>query len=198
MWEPRGARTLWSERHGACQARAGRRCAARRAGAPPRAAGARIVFTNGCFDLLHPGHVRYLEAARALGDVLVVGLNDDASVRRLKGPGRPILPLAERAEVLAGLAAVDHVSPFAEDTPLALIEALAPDVLVKGADWAADDIVGRDQVLARGGPRRAHRPGARRLDDASSSGASAAAPDRRPFARPGPPWYLPAPHGARM
>jgi len=119
--------------------------------APRRAEGARIVFTNGCFDLLHAGHVRYLEAARALGDVLVVGLNDDVSVRRLKGPGRPILPLAERAEVLAGLAAVDHVIAFADDTPLALIEALAPDVLVKGADWAAADIVGRDPVLARGG-----------------------------------------------
>jgi D-beta-D-heptose 7-phosphate kinase/D-beta-D-heptose 1-phosphate adenosyltransferase len=116
-----------------------------------RASGARLVFTNGCFDLLHPGHVRYLEAARALGDVLVVGLNDDASVRRLKGPGRPVLDLAERAEVLAGLAAVDHVVPFTEDTPMHLIEALQPDVLVKGADWGADDIVGREVVLARGG-----------------------------------------------
>jgi rfaE bifunctional protein nucleotidyltransferase chain/domain len=119
--------------------------------APQRAAGARVVFTNGCFDLLHPGHVRYLAAARGLGDVLVVGLNDDASVRRLKGPGRPILTVAERAEVLAGLAAVDHVVVFDADTPQALIAALAPDVLVKGADWAADDIVGRDEVLARGG-----------------------------------------------
>jgi D-beta-D-heptose 7-phosphate kinase/D-beta-D-heptose 1-phosphate adenosyltransferase len=116
-----------------------------------RREGARIVFTNGCFDLVHAGHVRYLEAARGLGDVLVVGLNDDASVRRLKGPGRPILPLAERAEVLAGLAAVDHLVAFADDTPLALIETLVPDVLVKGADWAADDIVGREVVLARGG-----------------------------------------------
>lgn len=119
--------------------------------ASPRAAGARVVFTNGCFDLLHPGHVRYLEAARGLGDVLVVGLNDDASVRRLKGPGRPILRLAERAEVLAGLAAVDHVVPFTDDTPLRLIEVLEPDVLVKGADWAATDIVGADLVHARGG-----------------------------------------------
>lgn len=119
--------------------------------APGRVAGARVVFTNGCFDLLHPGHVRYLEAARALGDVLVVGLNDDASVRRLKGPGRPILRLPERAEVLAGLAAVDHLVPFTEDTPLRLIELLAPDVLVKGADWAAGQIVGADVVLARGG-----------------------------------------------
>jgi D-beta-D-heptose 7-phosphate kinase/D-beta-D-heptose 1-phosphate adenosyltransferase len=119
--------------------------------APRRAAGERIVFTNGCFDLLHPGHVRYLAAARALGDVLVVGLNDDASVRRLKGPGRPILSAAERAEVLAGLAAVDHVIVFDTDTPRALIAAVAPDVLVKGADWAEEDIVGRDEVVARGG-----------------------------------------------
>jgi rfaE bifunctional protein nucleotidyltransferase chain/domain len=116
-----------------------------------RATGARLVFTNGCFDLLHPGHVRYLEAARALGDLLVVGVNDDASVRRLKGPGRPILLLTERAEVLAGLTAVDHVVVFTEDTPLRVIEALQPDVLVKGADWGADEIVGRDVVLARGG-----------------------------------------------
>ena len=119
--------------------------------APARARGARVVFTNGCFDLLHPGHVRYLSAARALGDVLVVGVNDDASVRRLKGPGRPVLHLAERAEVLAALAAVDHLIVFGEDTPHALIGALLPDVLVKGADWAAEDIVGRDEVLAAGG-----------------------------------------------
>jgi rfaE bifunctional protein nucleotidyltransferase chain/domain len=119
--------------------------------APQRAAKKRVVFTNGCFDLLHPGHVRYLAAARALGDVLVVGLNDDASVRRLKGAPRPILGAEERAEVLAGLAAVDHVIFFPEDTPRALIAAVAPDVLVKGADWAAEDIVGSDEVLARGG-----------------------------------------------
>lgn len=119
--------------------------------APRRAAGARIVFTNGCFDLLHPGHVRYLAAARACGDVLVVGLNDDASVRRLKGPGRPVLGLDERAEVLAGLASVDHLIVFGDDTPLALIRALSPDVLVKGADWAEEDIVGRADVLAHGG-----------------------------------------------
>lgn len=116
-----------------------------------RTAGGRIVFTNGCFDLLHPGHVRFLEAARALGDVLVVGLNDDDSVRRLKGPGRPVLRLAERAEVLAALAAVDHIVAFAEDTPLRLIELLAPDVLVKGADWGPDEIVGRDAVRRGGG-----------------------------------------------
>ena len=119
--------------------------------APRRAAGARVVFTNGCFDLLHPGHVRYLAAARALGDVLVVGLNGDASVRRLKGPGRPILRLAERVEVLAGLAAVDHLIVFDEDTPRALVAALGPDVLVKGADWAENEIAGRDETLARGG-----------------------------------------------
>jgi D-beta-D-heptose 7-phosphate kinase/D-beta-D-heptose 1-phosphate adenosyltransferase len=119
--------------------------------APRRAAGARVVFTNGCFDLLHPGHVRYLAAAKALGDILVVGLNGDASVSRLKGPGRPVLRAAERAEVLGGLAAVDHIVMFDEDTPRALIAALGPDVLVKGADWAADDIVGSEEVLARGG-----------------------------------------------
>ena len=119
--------------------------------APRRAAGAKVVFTNGCFDLLHPGHVRYLAAARALGDVLVVGLNGDASVRRLKGAGRPVLRLDERVEVLAGLAAVDHLIVFDEDTPRALVAALAPDVLVKGADWAEEDIAGRDEVVARGG-----------------------------------------------
>ena len=118
--------------------------------APRRAAGARVVFTNGCFDLLHPGHVRYLAAARALGDVLVVGLNGDASVRRLKGPGRPILRAEERAEVLAGLAAVDHVISFDEDTPRALVAALGPDVLVKGADWE-HWIAGREEVEAAGG-----------------------------------------------
>ncbi len=118
---------------------------------PLRARGGRVVFPNGCFDLIHPGHVRYLAAARALGDALVVGLNDDASVRRLKGPGRPVLTAAERAEVLAALAAVDHVILFAQDTPRALIAALRPDVLVKGADWAPADIVGGDEVRAAGG-----------------------------------------------
>jgi D-beta-D-heptose 7-phosphate kinase/D-beta-D-heptose 1-phosphate adenosyltransferase len=119
--------------------------------APLRARGGRVVFTNGCFDLLHPGHVRYLGAARALGDALVVGLNDDASISRAKGPGRPILRAAERAEVLAGLAAVDHLIVFEDDTPRRLIAALRPDVLVKGADWAPDDIVGADEVRATGG-----------------------------------------------
>jgi D-beta-D-heptose 7-phosphate kinase/D-beta-D-heptose 1-phosphate adenosyltransferase len=118
---------------------------------PLRVRGGRVVFTNGCFDLLHPGHVRYLAAARALGDTLVVALNSDASVRRAKGAGRPILLQAERAELLAALAAVDHVILFDEDTPRDLVAALLPDVLVKGADWAAEDIVGADEVRAAGG-----------------------------------------------
>jgi D-beta-D-heptose 7-phosphate kinase/D-beta-D-heptose 1-phosphate adenosyltransferase len=116
-----------------------------------RAAGARVVFTNGCFDLIHPGHVRYLAAARAFGDVLVVGLNSDASVRRLKGAGRPVMTAEERSEVLAALTAVDHIVLFDDDTPRDLIRALAPDVLVKGADWAPDAIVGSADVLASGG-----------------------------------------------
>ena len=119
--------------------------------APLRATGRRIVFTNGCFDLLHPGHVRYLAAARALGDALVVGVNGDASVRRLKEAGRPILSLAERLEVLAALAAVDHVIAFDDDTPRALVEALRPDVLVKGADWPEAEIVGAAEVRSWGG-----------------------------------------------
>ena len=116
-----------------------------------RAAGRRIVFTNGVFDLLHPGHVRYLKAARALGDVLIVGLNGDTSVRRNKGPERPVNPQDERAEVLAALECVDAVVIFDEDTPAEIIRLVQPDVLVKGADWAADRIVGRDTVEARGG-----------------------------------------------
>ena len=110
-----------------------------------------MVFTNGVFDLLHPGHVRYLRQARALGDVLVIAVNADASVRRNKGPERPITPEQERAEVLAALDFVDAVTIFDEDTPLAIITAVQPDVLVKGADWAHDAIVGRDVVEARGG-----------------------------------------------
>ncbi|KHK02751.1 D-glycero-beta-D-manno-heptose 1-phosphate adenylyltransferase [Desulfovibrio sp. TomC] len=113
--------------------------------------GRTVVFTNGCFDLLHAGHVDVLTRARTLGDLLVVGLNDDASVVRLKGARRPITPVAERAYVLAGLACVDFVSPFAEDTPLELIEAVLPDVLVKGGDWPVSAIVGGDVVTARGG-----------------------------------------------
>ena len=119
--------------------------------ADARAAGRRVVFTNGVFDLLHPGHVRYLRQARALGDVLVIAINADASVRRNKGPERPITPEHERAEVLAALDFVDAVTVFDEDTPLAIITAVQPDVLVKGADWAHDAIVGRDVVEARGG-----------------------------------------------
>lgn len=109
------------------------------------------MFTNGVFDLLHAGHVRYLAAARALGDKLVVGVNADASVRRIKGPKRPLVPLRERAEVLASLACVGYVTPFADDTPARLIRAVQPDVLVKGADWAAGEIVGGAFVRARGG-----------------------------------------------
>ncbi len=119
--------------------------------AEQRAAGRRVVFTNGVFDLLHPGHVRYLREARSLGDVLILGLNSDDSVRRNKGAGRPIVPEGERAEVLAALFAVDAVVIFDEDDPHAIISAVQPDVLVKGADWAADRIVGRDVVEARGG-----------------------------------------------
>jgi len=111
-----------------------------------------VVFTNGVFDLLHPGHVRYLTQARQQGDALIVGINSDASVRRLsKGPGRPLNSFEDRAELLAALAVVDAVVVFEEDTPLEIVTALQPDVLVKGADWAADAIVGRDVVEARGG-----------------------------------------------
>ncbi len=116
-----------------------------------RARGATVVFTNGVFDLLHPGHVRYLSEARRLGDALIVGLNGDRSVRANKGPDRPLTPEHERAELLGALACVDAVVLFDEQTPLDLIMALQPDVLVKGADWAADAIVGREIVEARGG-----------------------------------------------
>jgi rfaE bifunctional protein nucleotidyltransferase chain/domain len=116
-----------------------------------RAEGRRVIFTNGVFDLLHPGHVRYLQHAKSLGDVLIVGLNADASVRRNKGPSRPINPQNERAEVLAALAAVDAVVVFDEDTPAEIIALVQPDVLVKGADWPAEQIVGRETVEARGG-----------------------------------------------
>jgi D-beta-D-heptose 7-phosphate kinase/D-beta-D-heptose 1-phosphate adenosyltransferase len=116
-----------------------------------RSDGQTLVFTNGVFDLLHPGHVRYLQQARSLGDALIVGVNADRSVRANKGPERPITPEAERAEILAALDAVDAVVIFDEPTPHAVITALQPDVLVKGADWGADAIVGRDVVEARGG-----------------------------------------------
>ena len=116
-----------------------------------RAAGETVVFTNGVFDLLLAGHVESLRAAKSKGDRLVVGLNDDASVRRLKGPRRPLLPLEDRAAVLAALRAVDLVAPFAEDTPEELIRALRPDVLVKGADYAPDQVAGGAFVKSYGG-----------------------------------------------
>lgn len=117
-----------------------------------RADGQRVVFTNGVFDLLHPGHIRYLRDARALGDVLIVGINSDRSARALgKAPDRPVTPDAERAEVLSALAAVDAVVVFDEDTPHEIITLIEPDILVKGADWGEHDIVGRDVVEARGG-----------------------------------------------
>ena len=112
----------------------------------------RVVFTNGCFDLLHLGHVRYLEEARSLGEALIVGVNTDASVARLgKGPGRPLNPAVDRARVLAALACVDRVVLFPEDTPLELITLIAPDILVKGGDYQLHEIVGREAVLGRGG-----------------------------------------------
>ena len=113
--------------------------------------GRRVVFTNGCFDLLHPGHVGILEQARELGDVLIVGINGDRSVRGLKGAGRPVLPELERAEILAALECVEAVVIFDESTPRELIARLLPDVLVKGGDWPSDQIVGREEVEAAGG-----------------------------------------------
>ena len=114
-------------------------------------AGKTVVFTNGCFDILHRGHVDYLSKARALGDILIVGVNTDASVRRLKGDNRPIVQEDDRAAVLAALRVVDYVCLFDEDTPYELIRALVPDILVKGADWSVGDIVGKDIVEAAGG-----------------------------------------------
>lgn len=116
-----------------------------------RASGRRVVFTNGVFDILHPGHVRYLRAARARGDALFVAVNSDRSVRANKGPSRPVVPEGERAELVASLSAVDAVFVFDEDTPARAIAAIVPHVLVKGADWPADQIVGRDIVEAAGG-----------------------------------------------
>lgn len=113
--------------------------------------GKRAVFTNGCFDLLHVGHLRYLEEARSLGDILVVGVNSDRSVQELKGPRRPILPLVERMEILSGLECVDYVTSFEEPTPLELITLLKPWVLVKGGDWSKETIVGREVVEGLGG-----------------------------------------------
>jgi D-glycero-beta-D-manno-heptose 1-phosphate adenylyltransferase len=116
-----------------------------------KARGRRIVFTNGCFDLLHPGHVRCLAEARALGDVLVVAVNSDRSVRENKGPERPLVPQQDRAEVLAALSSVDYVTIFDEPTPRDLISQVLPDILVKGADWALDEVAGRKEVEASGG-----------------------------------------------
>jgi D-beta-D-heptose 7-phosphate kinase/D-beta-D-heptose 1-phosphate adenosyltransferase len=116
-----------------------------------RKSGQKIVFTNGCFDILHVGHVRYLAEARAQGDLLIVGLNSDASVRLIKGDKRPIVPQGNRAEILASLACVDYVVYFDEPDPLALIQIIKPDVLVKGEDWAPDAIIGADDVKSRGG-----------------------------------------------
>jgi rfaE bifunctional protein nucleotidyltransferase chain/domain len=113
--------------------------------------GRRVVFTNGCFDILHPGHIRSLQQARELGDALIVGLNSDASVRQLKGEGRPLIPEQERAEILAALESVDAVVIFDDLTPRKVIARLLPDVLVKGGDWAGDQIVGREEVEAAGG-----------------------------------------------
>ena len=118
---------------------------------PRRAAGKRVVFTNGCYDLLHPGHVDLLERCRALGDLLIVAINSDTGVRCLKGPTRPLVPQAERAELLAGLEAVDYVTFFDEPTPREIISQLLPDILVKGGDWGLDAIVGRAEVEAAGG-----------------------------------------------
>ena len=116
-----------------------------------REQGLSIVFTNGCFDLLHPGHIDYLERAAALGERLIIGLNDDDSIRRLKGNSRPVNPLQNRAVMLAALRAVDMVVPFSEDTPLNLIKALQPDLLVKGGDYEPDAIVGAEEVRQHGG-----------------------------------------------
>jgi D-beta-D-heptose 7-phosphate kinase/D-beta-D-heptose 1-phosphate adenosyltransferase len=113
--------------------------------------GKTVVFTNGCFDLLHPGHVRYLEKARAEGDVLVVALNSDDSVRKIKGEDRPVLPELERSEIMGALGCVDFVTTFEEETPENIIEELVPTVLVKGGDWSVDQILGRQVVEANSG-----------------------------------------------
>jgi D-beta-D-heptose 7-phosphate kinase/D-beta-D-heptose 1-phosphate adenosyltransferase len=157
-----------------------------------QAAGKRVIFTNGCFDLLHRGHTRYLERARTMGDLLLVAVNSDASVRKLKGPGRPVVPAAQRAEVLAALAAVDLVLVFDDLDPARVIQAVRPDVLVKGGDWSVDRIVGADFVRSMGGTVRSlpYVPGVstttliRRLGSASSlqPSASSLQPRKR---RPG-------------
>ncbi|MDP7503834.1 MAG: D-glycero-beta-D-manno-heptose 1-phosphate adenylyltransferase, partial [Nitrospinota bacterium] len=116
-----------------------------------RAKGREVVFTNGCFDLMHVGHIQYLQQAKELGDILVIGLNDDASVRRVKGEGRPLIEERQRAQLLAALGCVDYVVFFPEDTPEELIRAVRPDILVKGGDYAPEDVVGREQVESSGG-----------------------------------------------
>ena len=116
-----------------------------------RAKGKRMVFTNGCFDLLHVGHIRYLEQAKALGDILIVGINSDRSVQALKGPLRPILPVEDRAEILSGLGCIDYITVFDEPTPLELITLLKPQVLVKGGDWTKEAVVGSEVVEGLGG-----------------------------------------------
>jgi len=154
-----------------------------------RRQGKRIVFTNGCFDLIHPGHVRYLRAAKRLGDVLVVGLNSDASVRRLKGPTRPLVRQRDRAEVMAALEMVDFVTVFNDDTPYKLIARLQPEVLVKGGDWTPDRIVGADVVRARGGAVRSLRFAAgysttalvEKIAEKSRAGTPASRPSPHPF-----------------
>ncbi len=116
-----------------------------------KAKGKRIVFTNGCFDLLHVGHIRYLEEAKTLGDILIVGVNSDASVRKLKGPKRPVLPVEDRTEILSGLECVDYITVFDELDPLALITSLQPNILVKGGDWTKEQTVGKEVVERSGG-----------------------------------------------
>jgi rfaE bifunctional protein nucleotidyltransferase chain/domain len=113
--------------------------------------GLKVVFTNGCFDIVHRGHIDYLGKAKALGDILVIGLNSDASIRRIKGPQRPIVDEEDRAHVMVGLLSVDYVCLFSEDTPFELIKAIVPDILVKGGDWSVDNVVGKDIVESAGG-----------------------------------------------
>jgi D-beta-D-heptose 7-phosphate kinase/D-beta-D-heptose 1-phosphate adenosyltransferase len=151
MAEPRNRRRLTSHRPLRARDKFLTRVAARRKAERARRGGECLVFTNGCFDLLHVGHIRSLEEARGLGDRLIVGLNSDASVRRLKGRGRPVIPARQRAEILAALACVDWVVLFGQDTPLSLIRALRPHVLAKGGDWSIDEIVGREDVQGWGG-----------------------------------------------
>jgi len=116
-----------------------------------KAKGKRIIFTNGCFDLLHVGHIRYLEEAKTLGDILIVGVNSDTSVQKLKGPKRPVLPVEQRTEILSGLGCVDYITVFDELDPLALITSLQPNVLVKGGDWTKEQTIGKEVVERSGG-----------------------------------------------